>query len=231
MECQPLEWDSNFFGLRVAKITVNASLSPAELHECLMHADVTYVFLVPEIVPLYQPVLDRMGGKCYDHKITFERVINPVFATQAPAIFEITEESESLLQLAYASGHLSRFFLDPRFKPHFKRLYAEWIRKTLRDPDAKVFAVTNDQGEMQGMLTASVNANGVGQIGLVAIDAASRGQGLALRLMKHCESYYVARGARACRVVTQKDNLAACRLYQKSGYVVASEHHIWHIWK
>jgi ribosomal protein S18 acetylase RimI-like enzyme len=32
-------------------------------------------------------------------------------------------------------------------------------------------------------------------------------------------------------VVTQKDNIAACKLYQKAGYTIENEQSIWHIWK
>jgi ribosomal protein S18 acetylase RimI-like enzyme len=108
-------------------------------------------------------------------------------------------------------------------------LYAEWIRKALREPDSKVFALS-DSRHMLGMVSLSVQ-DAVGRIGLFAIADDSRGQGLGMRFLKHCEAHYHSLDARACTVVTQKANIGACMLYQKAGYAIATEQDVWHIWR
>jgi ribosomal protein S18 acetylase RimI-like enzyme len=131
--------------------------------------------------------------------------------------------------LAYAAGHLSRFFLDPGFSPQFEALYAEWVRKALRDEDSKVFTLS-DSRHMLGMVTLSIR-DAIGTIGLIAIDRESQGRGLGMRLLKQCEAHYHRLDARTCTVVTQKANIGACLLYQKAGYAIATEQDVWHVWK
>jgi dTDP-4-amino-4,6-dideoxy-D-galactose acyltransferase len=231
MNYRVLEWDSRFFGMRVAQITVAGAVDSHDLLECLERSDaeVICVFLPTETAEQYRSVLEGSSGKFYDRKVTFGKQVDPAFAAWDPSIVETTTESDELLQLAYASGHLSRFFLDPGFNRHFKALYGEWIRKALREDDSKVFTLS-DSRRMLGMVSVSVE-NGIGKIGLMAIDKDSRGAGLGMRLVKQCEAHYDSINASACSVVTQKDNIGACRLYQRAGYVIANEQDIWHVWK
>jgi ribosomal protein S18 acetylase RimI-like enzyme len=231
MNYRILDWDTRFFGIRVAQLTVADATDSQSLSDALEQsdADVVYVFVPAAAADRYLPVLERHSGRFYDRKVTFVKHVDPAFAASDPSISEITTESGDLLNLAYASGHLSRFFLDPGFHPYFKALYGEWIRKALRAAESRVFALS-DSSHMLAMVSAAVE-NGVGAIGLLAIAEDGRGQGLALRLLKHCEAYYGSLGARTCRVVTQNANLGACRLYLKAGYRIESEQDVWHIWK
>lgn len=231
MSYRVLEWDSRFFGRRVAQLTVDDSLDGAEVAACLAgsDADVVYVFLDAALVARHRPVLERCGGQCYDCKVTFGKPVGTAVVAADPEVAATLTESEELLQLAYASGHRSRFFLDPRFRPHFQALYAAWLRKDLRGENARVFTL-GAAGQLQGLVTTSVNA-GAGRIGLLAIAEACRGKGLGLRLLKQCDAYYASVAAHSCCVVTQKDNVPACRLYAKAGYAIESEQAVWHVWK
>jgi dTDP-4-amino-4,6-dideoxy-D-galactose acyltransferase len=231
MNYRVLEWDCRFFGRRVAQLTVAGDTTRQDLSECLAGSDaeVIYVFLPSETAEQYRPVLEAASGTFYDRKVTFRKLVDPAFAAWDPALVETTTESEDLLQLTYASGHLSRFFLDPRFQGHFKPLYAEWIRKALREEESKVFTLS-DSRHMLGMVALSVR-NATGAIELLAIHDDSRGRGLGMRLLRHCEAHYLGQNAGACTVVTQKANIGACILYQKAGYEIATEQDVWHIWK
>jgi dTDP-4-amino-4,6-dideoxy-D-galactose acyltransferase len=233
MNYRVLEWDSRFFGLRTAQVTVDGDADSHNLSECLERSDaeVIYVFIPSMIAEQeqYRIVLESFAGKCYDQKITFAKQVDFTFAVWDDSIAETSTESEELLQLAYASGHLSRFFLDPRFNPHFKALYGEWIRNSLRNDHVKVLTLS-DAHRIQGMVTFSIE-NGTGKIGLIAVDGKSQGKGLGTRLLKQCEAYYDRCSVRTCKVVTQKTNVGACKLYKKAGYTIEKEQDVWHVWK
>jgi dTDP-4-amino-4,6-dideoxy-D-galactose acyltransferase len=226
-----LEWDSQFFGLRVAQVVVDPTTDGAGLSECLRKcgADLTYVFVPFPSAPMFRAVLEKHAGKCYDHKRTYSKLVNPVVRADDVSAVTVTGETEELLRLAYASGHLSRFYLDPLLKPCFQKLYHEWVRKALQDVDSKVIALM-EAGRMAGMVTASVT-EGVGKIGLLAVDERCRGRGLGQQLLSQCEVFYRSRGVEICKVVTQKDNASACRLYEKQGYKVERDVDVWHVWK
>jgi dTDP-4-amino-4,6-dideoxy-D-galactose acyltransferase len=231
MNYRILEWDSQFFGLPVAQINVETNIDGNRLSECLDRsgAEVIYVFLRSDQLEQYRPILEMHSGKCYDHKVTFGKPVDPALSTCDDLIVEVTEASDELFELAYVSGRLSRFFLDPLFRPRFALLYEEWIRKALRESGYKVYAIY-DRLRMLGMATASVE-NRKGRIGLIAVDELGRGKGLGMRLLRQCETHYICNSALTCTVVTQKNNIAACKLYQEAGYALETEQHVWHIWK
>jgi dTDP-4-amino-4,6-dideoxy-D-galactose acyltransferase len=231
MKYELLAWDSQFFGLRVARITIEGVPDDQRLSACLQRsdADVVYVFVPSALAEQHRVALEESRGLFCDRKVTYEKVVDGGSMDKDAAIEEATAESEDLLRLAYESGHLSRFYRDPQFRPHFEALYAEWVRKALKSADAKVFALSGAQ-RIRGMVTTSV-ANGAGLIGLLAIDETCRGQGLGARLLRRCESFYSSFNAPLCRVVTQEENVAACRLYEKSGYRVADVQDVWHVWR
>lgn len=225
-----LDWDSAFFGVRVAQVTLDEETEVSDLADYLGDdsADVTYVFIPSQFAKAFRDVLTKYAGVCYDHKVTYVKRVDPGFALFDPAIAEAQVETEALLALGHTSGEYSRFLLDPRFRPWFKSLYSEWVRKALRLGDERVFIATGPQGPAC-MATAAIS-EGVGQIGLIAVDEGSRGQGFGLRLMRHCEAFYTECLATSCKVVTQKNNVAACSLYLKAGYQLASEQEVWHVW-
>lgn len=231
MKNQVLAWDSGFFGLRVAQIEVDRVTDPARLAGCLEEtgADVTYVFLSSPVAQAYHSVLEESGGLCFDHRVTYAKPVVPASAAEDAAAVTLHIETGDLLRLAYASGHLSRFYLDPWFRPHFQRLYREWVRKALQEAGAKVFAFMAAD-VMTGMVTTSVS-EGVGKIGLIAVDERYRGQGVGRRLLNQCEAFYLLNNVGVCKVVTQKNNLSACRLYEKQGYQVEEDVEVWHVWK
>jgi len=231
LNCRTLEWDSQFFDLRVDQAIVDPTVDGAGLLECLRQrgSDVTYVFLPALTAQVFHAVLEKHSGICYDRKRTYAKPVNPAAGTDDLSAVNVTAETDELLRLAYASGHLSRFYLDPLLRPYFQKLYREWVRKALQDADSKVFALM-ESGRMVGMVTASVS-EGTGKIGLLAVDEQCRGRGLGQRLLSQCEVFYRSRGAEVCKVVTQKDNVSACRLYEKNGYRLEEEVEVWHVWK
>ena len=226
-----LPWDTAFFSKTVDQIDVVGTPEPQALLEALgaSRAAVTYVFIDADHASPYHPVLESVHGARVDIKVTYGKQVDPAFAGLDPELTRATDETPALLDLAYESGHLSRFHLDPRFDPHFRPLYREWIRKSLADEGGRVFTLASGP-DLDGMVTASVE-NGLGKIGLIAIRAGLQGKGLGMRFLKHCEAYYHDQGARHCKVVTQQANAAACKLYERAGYAVETAQEIWHVWK
>jgi dTDP-4-amino-4,6-dideoxy-D-galactose acyltransferase len=231
MKREYLDWDSRFFGLRVERVVVEEARDASALEDGLRQssADVLYVFVPSACAEACRKGLEDASGLFCDRKVTYRKEVGPVVGDGDGAIREEDAESEALMQLAYESGHLSRFNRDSRFRPYFKALYAEWVRKALAETDSRVFAFSEER-LIRGMVTVSASG-GLGWIGLLAVDAACQGRGIGLRLLSHCERFYARHACTVCRVVTQKDNVAACRLYLKAGYAVESEQDVWHVWR
>ncbi|MFN8857171.1 MAG: GNAT family N-acetyltransferase, partial [Planctomycetaceae bacterium] len=70
----------------------------------------------------------------------------------------------------------------------------------------------------------------VGDIGLLAVDASCRGRGVGTGLVTRALAWMQEAGASESTVVTQQDNLAACRLYGQLGYLPSEVSALYHLW-
>ena len=70
----------------------------------------------------------------------------------------------------------------------------------------------------------------VGQIGLIAVSEQQRGRGLGRRLVEAADRWMFDHGAKSAHVVTQLQNVAACRLYENAGYKIKTIEYLYHFW-
>ena len=231
---QRLDWDSRFFGLSVGRLELNLgnNVSSSMIEDVVRGSDydLIYVFLpVSEgrMAELEKPrsALVSLGGRCVDLK-TFYRKKIADFACAERAAVLAKASSDRLLKLAYASGWCSRFSQDERLRPFQEQLYGLWLEKELTE--GRVFVYPSEENPL-GLVTVTLQ-NGVGRIGLVAVDADSCGKGIGTKLLEDVEAWLRAAGARECSVVTQGMNIAACRLYEKSGFAQERQIEVWHVW-
>ncbi len=127
----------------------------------------------------------------------------------------------------------SRFGVDNRIPPDkFEELYRVWIERSVRREIADdVLVVTNGAGveSLAGMVTVKVT-EGVGNIGLIAVSEEYRGQGIGSLLVQAAHHWMYRRHASEMNVITQRANAPACRLYERTGYSLASVQYYYHFW-
>ena len=168
-----------------------------------------------------------------DRKVTFAMPLKPADAALIPdsAIVLATEFTPELEALAWQSGEYSRFRLDPRLPiTVFQRLYTQWLRNSLNGSIAQsVMVLKSATGESLGMVTLG-EKNRVADIGLIAVEAAARGQQVGQRLMAETRRRAVASGFTQLQVITQGENYLACRFYEKCGLTQVNEVYIYHLW-
>jgi dTDP-4-amino-4,6-dideoxy-D-galactose acyltransferase len=133
--------------------------------------------------------------------------------------------------LAWQSGEYSRFRLDSRFATTVMRdMYTIWLRNSLTGSMARqVMRWRDAAGQEVGLLTLG-EKNGRADIGLLAVDASMRGQGVGQQLVAAAVAQAAAWGYAELQVVTQWDNTLACRFYEKCGFQLVHEEHIYHCW-
>jgi len=139
--------------------------------------------------------------------------------------------TDDLLYLALVSGKYSRFKLDDGFpQGSFERLYSCWIEQSVNHTLATdVFCYMVDDIP-RGLVTLD-NNNGIGTIGLVSIHEGFQHRGIGSSMMRHVIHYLTRRQhGKKLSVATQLDNIPACRLYEKSGFVVESVMDYYHWW-
>lgn len=227
---EPLGWDTEFFGFGVARLDP-AHLDAATLAEA-RRAGIALAYLAVPDVPASLPdaAIRALGGALVDHKTTF---LKP--STDRPAALPVrpvqaADSRDALRALAVQSAGHSRYAVDARIPPgKLEQLYHIWIdRSVAREIADEVLVVEVDRA-IAGMVTLG-RKQGRGDIGLVAVDARHRGQGLGAVLVDAASAWFHARGEPAVQVVTQGANEAACRLYRRCGFVVERVERFYHFW-
>jgi ribosomal protein S18 acetylase RimI-like enzyme len=72
--------------------------------------------------------------------------------------------------------------------------------------------------------------NGVGSIGLIAVNEKTRSKGIGSKLIAAADAFYHANGIGQSTVITQASNIQACRFYEKAGFQVIKKEYVYHWW-
>ena len=235
---EPLPWDTAFFGFPTARILA-PKLDPAGLRKVMTalkasKTELAYWSVDPKdaesnlAAALY-------GGFLADVKTTYmaaspaSLVFSPDPVGFAVSAIGPGEETPALYALAVEAGRHSRFNVDPGFPPNlFRALYVEWLRKSLTGERADAVLAVREEALPVGLITVQAKA-GIGNIGLIAVDAAFRGKGLGTALIRAALAWCAGRGCPIVEVVTQGRNLAATRLYESGGFTVSGRSNVWHL--
>lgn len=138
--------------------------------------------------------------------------------------------NSELEHLAIQAGLYCRFRVDRRIpEEKFQDLYKLWIRNSTNKQMADVVLIARHAGKIVGMVTVK-EKNGAGDIGLIAVDADMRGNKLGITLVRAAQEWSRKRGLKLAQVVTQGENTAACKLYERCGYRAAQTENFYHFW-
>lgn len=230
-----LMWDSAFFERKIGKLAILVA-NKAILKDNLIKAfaenyDLIYVFTEKDI-EIPDEILQEFNGKLVDRKVTYTAKIEQLSINKNGNIKEFSQAKATpeLYELAYLSGSHSRFRLDEKFGiENFKRLYREWVDKSVSHEIARrIFVYSNKK--IGGMVTLAVNESNA-TIGLIAVDRAQQGHGIGVALLDACVNFCKSEKILTLDVPTQMENIQACRFYEKYGFEVKEVVNIYHFWQ
>ncbi|HQO23885.1 MAG TPA: GNAT family N-acetyltransferase, partial [Spirochaetota bacterium] len=187
MKTTLLDWDSNFFGIKIAKIEADVYDNKA-IKSSVQSAFSEGVELIYLIIP---DVIDKK--EIFHHNLIDQKVIfrKEIFtrSEQDTVIIEYHGKTVSsrLYKIALESGKYSRFRLDPVL-PYgsYERLYRIWIEKSADREIADNVLVYKEKDEILGMITVKLK-DGSGEIGLLAADYKAQGKGIGSKLISSAE--------------------------------------------
>ena len=230
MNYKELDWDSNFFGKKVIRLDVTPSDPVVDIEQILASNKFQVAYIYSQQTTSEQKsFFSKFGAKCYDHKVTFRKTLSVAESQSFDNIVYFDKITPQLQALIVSSGHLSRYYLDPRFRSFQSELYKIWLNKCYKNPDAAVAGFVVDNIPVAAAAFSVTNAQG--HMELIAVAPAFRKQGLAGKLMMVAEFFYHQHNATEAEVVTQLDNIAACHLYERCGYTINETVDVWHLWK
>ena len=230
MEIRSLQWDSDFFGLRIGRVDLQTAEDAIELTKqqknLKQQFDMLYIF-DPNNVGFWAD-----GARLMDEKILYSKPCEPRKQFPEISFYKATLPNEDLYRLALVSGGYSRFKLDERLpKGSYERLYNRWIENACPEEgtNKQILLFKDEQNVVRGMITIDYQGE-LGHIGLVAVDTDAQHQGIGGKIMSTLDGYLYQQGVKTLEVPTQKANTDACRWYEKNGFIIQSVTPIYHWW-
>lgn len=236
--CQYLDWDSNFFGVRIARLTTSRltdEIIDNTRQWCTAnHIDCLY-FLADAADAATIRLAEDNHFRFVDIRMTFEKPITNDLAakermTKSKIRQVIPEDIPALRQIAKTSYRGTRFYNDTKFLTDLSdTLYETWIEKSCNGYADAVF-VAEIHGEPAGYISCHLSDPSTGQIGLIAVDEKRRGLQLGQELITEALHWFAAQDITNVTVVTQGQNHLALRLYQRCGFLTSSVQLWYHRW-
>lgn len=228
-----LDWDSRFFNQKIGKITQTQIKLRDAAHIIARKQKEEYSLVyisTKSITHEAHKLIEEHQGILVDHKVTYQKNLNVAEPKETDKNIQPYNGhlSDELLQLALLSGHSSRFKKDPRLNQKFDELYQNWIQKSIDRSLADITAVYKQNNEIQGFITIK-KQNDYTQIGLIAVAPKAQGNNIGAKLIAFAEKWTQVNGYKQLKVVTQEDNLQACRFYSKTGFIPETTELIYHL--
>lgn len=236
--CQSLNWDSDFFGVRIARLNQHR-LTEENLDNtnswCAENKIDCLYFLADADDDETILLAEKSDFHLVDLRMTFEKSLKAIPIAAASSGYGRIRASEAhdieKLRLIARNNHRdTRFYFDRNFsREKCDELYATWIERSCQNFANAVFVAENE-GEAGGYITCHLREMNMGQIGLVGVGPALQGKGVGTLLVNHALNWFAAQGMTKVTVVTQGRNSAAQRLYQKCGFLSQSVQLWYHRW-
>ena len=225
MEVNKLDWDSNFFNIKVGEI---------------INPDTNYIVLKEKFDLIYlkseknsEATIEGYVNSFTETKVLYAKLIDQKREINQN-IFSLSESNtniDDLYNLAFESGKMSRFNLDKKFgRVKFEELYIKWIDNSINRTFADDIFVYQENNKTLGFVTHKIDED-FATIGLVAVDSFSQGKGIGGKLIDAVENRLISDGVFKLLIPTQLENTNACCFYEKKGYKISQITIIKHFWK
>lgn len=232
--CEFLAWDSQFFGLRIARLT-EPRLTPGGVASALRWCRTNQIGCLYFLADSDDAETVRLAQvnafQLVDIRLTLERRLGSGIASPAPAVRPFqAADAAGLRAIARVSHRDSRFYYDAQFaRPQCDALYEAWIERSFGGwADAVLVAECDDAPA--GYISCHLAPSGVGSIGLVAVAQEYRRRGLGRQLVAAALEYFGQNGMHQASVVTQGRNIGSQRIYQRCGFLAQSVQLWYHCW-
>jgi len=228
MNIERLDWDSNLFGYEVGKISIESD--DVIINDILSaNNDFKLIYVESDL-----PIDKKEFGTCHE-KIIYSKHVEVGKTKEVSNNITLEEYSgrltDKLLNLTYQSGAHSRFRLDKRFyNNEYEELYKKWIENSLDGKIAdSVKVAKDDSSKILGFITVKFKTND-SEIGLIAVDENARGLGIGTLLLDSANELSSNNDCNKIFVSTQKNNISACKFYEKNGFKEFETKYIYHWW-
>jgi ribosomal protein S18 acetylase RimI-like enzyme len=231
------EWDSDFFGVRIATVAareLNEDVAAAVLDWARANRIACLYYLAGAGDAASIRHAQDHGFRLVDIRLTMSRRVDspPLPAIAGERVRHATDADAAPLERIARESHTNtRFHADAGFDPDRSReLYAIWIRDSITGRLADRVLVVDEPDGPAGYVALRLDASGTGHIALIAVSATRRGQGHGERLVVEGIRWLASRGASRVEVITQGAEADSIRFYERCGFSVLRVELWFHRW-
>lgn len=239
--CRFLEWDTQFFGRRIARLQANR-LTPGRMEQalawCAREAIDCLYFLADSDDPQTVWLAEANGFRLVEIRHTLERSLKDWDPAKRPHdapgvhIREVRPEDIPTLQEIARTSYLdSRFYFDPHFgEAQWSAYYATWVEKSCTGGADLALAAEKD-GKLVGYITGLVDPQTrQGIYELTGVRESERRAGVGQELFRSGLDWYVRHQVDYLSVVTQGRNIATQRMIERHGFLTRACQLYYHKW-
>ena len=227
-----LDWDSSFFGFKVASINLPL-LSEDDIEYCCVKMDEQLVKLA------YWKTINEITQLPKNRNISLVDIAC-IFSINLPievippskniSFYSNSFVSQELANIAIQCGIFSRFNIDTNFpQGTCEKMYKIWIENSVTNQLADDIIIYTNRGKIVGLITVYVK-NKIGHIGLFGVEESMRGYGVGKNLIYSAMQYFIEKKCISAQVITQINNIAACNIYTKCGFSLFEKKYCYHVW-
>lgn len=240
--CQFLDWDTEFFGRRIARASLHRLDRESTLAIdawCQANAIDCLYFLAEADDPQTIHLAEESGYRLMEVRLNYDRSLkdwDPLTRPQPPQGITTRraqpEDVPILLPIARTSYVDSRYFFDKKFpEDKWQAYYATWVKKSC-DGGAPVALVAEKDGEIVGYITGQVDQNDptIGIYELTGVADAARKAGVGHELFRAGLDEFVRLGVTYVWLATQGRNIPTQRMIQRNGFATRSCQLYFHKW-
>lgn len=237
------KWDSEYFGKKIGDMRYSgpARISDAVASELIdktvkkaASSKFNYlVFTFPQVRSFLRDPSEDNGFRLVDASVDFKLISRKTSSERKISDYIVVkarkEDMPEVEKIAVYSFKLSRLYKIKFVKKKLAGDYhAMWVRNLYKNKGSLMF-VAKLNGKVRGFLAATINKKGRSlRIILVASARNSQGKGVASSLMSHVLGVAKEQCLNTIYVKTQKENIAASKLYEKNGFKINSEEYKYH---
>lgn len=233
-ECKPLQWDTDYFGVRSARVNLYGSVNESGQEDIIKYCrqyDFITIANFNNIAENNHWIGAKTNAFLVDVNIQFLKVIIDKTDYQKENIYVLNNypRTEQIVNIASKSFQFSRFFNDPRLpEMQAKNIYSHWTQCAF-EQENKYFVVCKKKGNIAGYILFSINENG-SMIELIAVDGKYHGLGVGKSMIQAMGSFVIDHGINKIKVGTQVNNTSAAQFYSKLGFTYISCGSVYHLW-
>jgi dTDP-4-amino-4,6-dideoxy-D-galactose acyltransferase len=239
--CRILEWDTAFFGFRIAQILGDVLTEERIGHIerwCHQNRVRCLYFLACSDDATTVRLAEDNHFRFVDVRLTFAQEIQPARGTSSnlsgPGVqirYARATDIPLLQEIARRVHYDTRFFYDSGFPTSLSEsLYATWIERSCTGYADQVF-VAESEGVAVGYISCHLDAeHQTGRIGLIGVGSHRQRQGVGRALVQSALDWFAPQGVKLVSVTTQGRNRAAQRLFQRCGFLTHDTELWYHKW-